>query len=48
MPFVDKIKKAEYQKKYSLKNRERLQQYRKKCWLELKNDPELKQLVGLE
>ena len=40
MPFVDKIKKAEYQKKYSLKNRERLQQYRKKCWLELKNDPE--------
>tara|TARA_A100001391_G_C5011524_1_gene263375 strand:- start:96 stop:947 length:852 start_codon:yes stop_codon:yes gene_type:complete len=40
MPFVDKIKKAEYQKKYYLKNRERLQQYRKKCWLELKNDPE--------
>ena len=40
MPFVDKIKKAEYQKQYYLKNRERLQQYRKKCWLELKNDPE--------
>jgi len=40
MPLVDKIKKAEYQKKYFLKNRERLQRYRKKCWLELKNDPE--------
>ena len=40
MPLVNKIKRAEYQKKYLLKNRERLQQYRKKCWLELKNDPE--------
>jgi len=40
MPLANKIKRAEYQKKYFLKNKEYTQAYRKKHWLELKNDPE--------